>query len=250
MRHKFNVTMNFKKYGKQRNKNMELKKAWEKYQHEITFNISILPQDVRKQGVLLEFAPKSLIVSRGEFPKYIYFIESGTAIGIRDYANGNEYNYFQVDKNNGNIGLLEVLARKEKYIATLMCITEVKALRVEAAFVYDFIMSDITMLRRCNALIADDLYMRSGNDGVLYYLKGLNRLRYYFVNYYDNNKKEGKRVVVYAEYQEIANKIGMSIRTVGRSIKQLKDTGEISSNNKKIVIMENQYKTMLNNIYT
>lgn len=228
---------------------MELKKAWEKYQHEITFNISILPEDVKKQGVLLDFAPKSLIVSRGEFPKYIYFIYSGTAIGIRDYEDGNEYNYFQIDKENGNIGLLEVLARKEQYIATIMCITEVKAIRIESDYIYDLIMSDITMLRRCTVLLANDLYMRSGNDGILYYLKGSNRVRYYLVNYYDKHKKEGKRVVLYEKYQEIANKIGISIRTVGRSIKQLKDAGEISSNNKKIVITENQYQIMLNNIY-
>lgn len=228
---------------------MELHTVWEKYKNEISFNISVLPQHVIDQGVIVNFEPKSLIVSRGEFPKYIYFIESGTAIGIRDYADGNEYNYFQVDKYNGNIGLLEVLARKEKYIATIMCVTEVRSLKIEAAFIYEFIMTDITMLRRCNVLIADDLYMRSGNDGILYYLKGLNRLRYYLVNYYDKNKNKGKRVIVYSEYQEIANKIGMSIRTVGRSIKKLKDTGEISSHNKKIVIMENQYKTMLNNIY-
>ncbi|WP_315079858.1 Crp/Fnr family transcriptional regulator [uncultured Clostridium sp.] len=227
---------------------MELKKAWEKYQHEITFNISNLPEDVKKQGVLLDFAPKSLIISRGEFPKYIYFIYSGTAIGIRDYEDGNEYEYFQIDKENGNIGLLEVLARKEQYIATIMCITDVKAIRIEADYIYDLIMSDITMLRRCTVLLADDLYMRSGNDGILYYLKGLNRVRYYLVNYYDKHKKEGERVIFYGEYQEIANKIGISIRTVGRSIKKLKDAGEISSNNKKIVITETQYQTMLINI--
>lgn len=228
---------------------MGLHTVWKKYENEIAFNISVLPQNVIDQGTIVDFEPKSLIVSRGEFPKYIYFIESGTAIGIRDYADGNEYDYFQVDKDNGNLGLLEVLARKEKYIATIMCVTEVKALKVESAFIYEFIMSDITMLRRCNVLIADDLYMRSGNDGILYYLKGLNRLRYYLVSYYDKNRNQGKRVVVYSEYQEIANKIGMSIRTVGRSIKQLKDAGEISSDNKKIVIMEEQYGTMLNNIY-
>lgn len=227
---------------------MKLKKAWEKHQHEITFNISNLPEDVKKQGVLLDFAPKSLIVSRGEFPKYIYFIYSGTAIGIRDYEDGNEYEYFQIDKENGNIGLLEILARKEQYIATIMCMTDVKAIRIEADYIYDLIMSDITMLRRCTVLLADDLYMRSGNDGILYYLKGLNRVRYYLVNYYDKHKKEGERVIFYGEYQEIANKIGISIRTVGRSIKKLKDAGEISSNNKKIVITETQYQTMLINI--
>jgi hypothetical protein len=61
------------------------------------------------------------------------------------------------------------------------------------------------MLRRCLTLVSDDLYKRSGNDGIFYYLDGLDRVRYYFVNYYDAHKKETDDIVtVEAEYQDIA----------------------------------------------
>lgn len=227
---------------------MKLKKSWKKHEHEITFNISNIPERIKNKGIMVEFAPKSLIVSRGQFPKYIYFIYSGTAIGIRDYEDGNEYDYFQIDKENGNIGLLEILARKEQYIASIMCITPVRAIKIESYYIYDLIMSDITLLRRCTVLLANDLYMRSGNDGILYYLKGLNKIKYYLVNYYDKNKKEDENVILYDKYEEIANKTGISVRTVGRNIKQLKDSGQISSNNKKIIITKKQYEKMLTDI--
>ena len=48
-------------------------------------------------------------------------------MGLRDYEDGSDYSYFQVDKTNGNIGLLEIMSRREQYIATITCLTKVTA---------------------------------------------------------------------------------------------------------------------------
>lgn len=229
---------------------MKLEEVWKKYELKSTFNLSILPESIKKQGVLIKYAPKSVIVLRGEFPQYIYFIQSGTALGTRNYTNGNEYNYFQLDQNNGNIGLLEILARKEQYIATIVSMTEVEVLRIESAVIYDLVMSDMELMRRCTTLVAQDLYMRSGNDGLLYYFSGLDKVRFYLVDYYDKHRDGKEKVIVYSEYQEIASHIGVSIRTVGRSLKKLKEGGEILSVNKRVVLTEEKYKILLDNLWT
>lgn len=229
---------------------MNLRSEWAKYKNEVTFNLSILPEEIVKLGKWIIYPPKTIIVTRGEFPEYLYFIKSGTALGTKNYLDGNEYNYFQIDKNNGNIGLLELFARKDAYVATIMSITEVVALRMEAAMIYDYIMNNSEMLHRCITLVAEDLYKRSGNDGIFYYLDGLNRLRHYLVSYYDAHKEENSKIVVDAEYEDIAKNIGVSIRTVGRSIHRLKELEEIISENKKIIITEEKYQTLLNSLWT
>jgi len=229
---------------------MNLKSEWVKYENEVTFNLSILPREIVNIGKWITCPPKTIIVTRGEFPEYLYFIKSGTALGTKNYIDGNEYNYFQIDKNNGNIGLLEVFARKDAYVATIMSVTEVVALRIEAAIIYDYIMNNSEMLHRCITLVAEDLYKRSGNDGIFYYLDGLNRLRHYLVNYYDAHKEASSIIVVDAEYDDIAKNIGVSIRTVGRSIHQLKELEEIISQNKKIIITEDKYQILLSNLWT
>lgn len=228
---------------------MDLRERWKKYEDQTEFNYLHLPERIIKQGKKIVFQPKQFIVSRGEFPKYMYFILSGTALGIRNYSDGSEYSYFQIDSNNGNVGLLEVFSRQDSYVATIISTTEVVALRIESTIIYDYVMQDMEMMRRCLTLVASDLYKRSGNDGIYYYLDGLNRVRYYLANYYDSRKeKQGREVVVHAEYQDIANSVGISIRTVGRSIKKLRERGEILEKNKKTILTQKNYELLMFNL--
>ena len=230
---------------------MKLEKLWRKYKSDGDFNLQALPESLVKQGVLVEYEKNSILVSRGERPDYIYFIQEGMVAGIREYANGNTYSYFQLNSTNGSVGLLEILAGKEHYIATLSTITRVKALRINAALVYQTIMEENELLRKCINLLADDLYMRSGNDGIMYYMSGLDRVRFFLLTYYEGHQKnyEGD-VLVEAEYQDIANGIGMSIRTVGRNLQKLKETGELKNIQKKIIMGKQQYEKLQANIYS
>ena len=54
----------------------------------------------------------------------------------------------------------------------------------------------------------------------------------------------GKKKKNMLEYQEIADTIGMSIRTVGRNLKKLKEMREIKILYKKIYITEDQYELL------
>lgn len=230
---------------------MKLEKLWRKYKSDGDFNLQALPESLVKQGVLVEYEKNRILVSRGERPDYIYFIQEGMVAGIREYANGNTYSYFQLNSTNGSVGLLEILAGKEHYIATLSTITRVKALRINAALVYQTIMEENELLRKCINLLADDLYMRSGNDGIMYYMSGLDRVRFFLLTYYEGHQKNSEGdVLVEAEYQDIANGIGMSIRTVGRNLQKLKETGELKNIQKKIIMGKQQYEKLQANIYS
>lgn len=231
---------------------MNLKELWKHYSEDGVFNIEALPEELIAKGTRVEYKPNSVMVSKGEFPANIYFILEGNVAGVREYSNGNVYSYFRLDEKNGSIGLLEILAKQEKYIATIVTVTEVKALRIDSAVVYRAIMEDIGFLRKCSNMLSDDLYKRSGNDGVFYYLSGIDRVRYFLTNYYNDHperKNEKGQMIVQAEYQEIANTIGMSIRTVGRNLQRLRETDEIRSERKKIVIGQKQYENLMSHLY-
>ncbi len=231
---------------------MNLKELWKHYSEDGVFNIEALPEELIAKGTRVEYKPNSVMVSKGEFPANIYFILEGNVAGVREYSNGNVYSYFRLDEKNGSIGLLEILAKQEEYIATIVTVTEVKALRIDSAVVYRAIMEDIGFLRKCSNMLSDDLYKRSGNDGVFYYLSGIDRVRYFLTNYYNDHperKNEKGQMIVQAEYQEIANTIGMSIRTVGRNLQRLRETDEIRSERKKIVIGQKQYENLMSHLY-
>lgn len=226
-----------------------LKELWNIYGSEKGFNYTKIRDKLGDNYYNVNFKANESIVMRGDFPEYIYFIRNGLAVGIRDYEDGSEYDYFQLNETNGSIGLLEVLAQKEEMIATITCLTDVEAVRVPSDVVYQWIMQDLEFLRLSANLLADDLYHRSGSDGLFYQLDGIDRLRYFLVEYYDKQIKDDKNLVEVQEIREkIGNKLGMSIRTVGRSLRKLRENQEIISINRKIYIGPYERKRLQENL--
>lgn len=225
-----------------------LEYEWEKYSEE-KLKLSILPEEIRNFGVTVHFEKDDFLIYRGEFPEYIYFVNSGTVRVFRDFGEGNEYSYIQANKRNDIVGLLEVMAMESKYTATVKCVTDVEAIRFDSVVIYRMIMSDVRMLRRCIRFLAVDFYATSENIGVLYYLRGVDRVRFYLVDYYNEHKGIGDKVTLETGYKDIASQIGCSVRTVGRDMKVLKDKGEVCSENRKIVISGIQAEKMSGRIF-
>ena len=112
-------------------------------------------------------------------------------------------------------------------------------------------MEDKSLLRRSMSLLAEDLYQRSGKEGILYYFQGIDRVGYYLTSYYEEHREDAEngKLIVRAEYQDIASSIGVSVRTVGRNLQKLKESGEIGSSKKKIIVSDIQYHQMLDSLY-
>lgn len=227
---------------------MPLQELWKEYSPFNHFNLSVLPDEIKTQGVRITYQPHSVIINRGEFPQFIYFIESGTVLGTRDYTDGNTYHYFNINSEAGCVGLLEVLAHRPHTIATVIAGTAVTALRISSAVIYQYLMTHVELLYGCCFVVSNDLYLRSGNDGILYYQKGIDRVRYYLVQYYTLHAFEEDELIIQPDYQTIANNIGVSVRTVVRSIQKLKESGEITSVKKKNYISKKQCSNMLEEI--
>ena len=217
----------------------KLQQPCREYQEQVSLNYEVLREFLDKKGQKVELSSGTIIVSGGDFPDMIYFITQGTAIGKRFYEDGSEYTYFEVDSSNGNLGLLEVLARKNTYISTVTCSSPVIAVKVEAHLVYQEIMNNPSLLRRCSVLLAQDLYQSSGREGILYRFQGIDRVRYYLVQYYELN---GTNFI--PRYQEIAFKLGTSIRTIGRSMQKLKANHELSNQERKMFVNEENYQLL------
>lgn len=226
----------------------QLQSLWEKYSSYHQFNLSVLPEEIKAQGVRITYKPHSVILTRGVFPQYIYFFESGIALGTRHYNDGNNYYYFRISPQTGCAGLLEVLARETRTVATIVASTEVTVLRINSAIIYEYLMNNIEMLYNCTYIVAHDLYQRSGNDGLLYYQNGADRVRYYLVQYYMLHSDHKADLTVADDYQTIASNIGVSVRTVVRSIQKLKESGEVSSVKKKITLSASQYQMMMERV--
>ena len=145
-------------------------------------------------------------------------------------------------------GCWRYLARDAETVATIVASTEVTVLRISSAIVYQYLMTHPDILIRCTFVVAHDLYQRSANDGLLYYLEGIDRVRYYLVQYYMLHASGQEMLAITEDYQTISSNIGVSSRTVGRSIQKLKEYGEITSIRKKIYLTYNQFQAMTSHV--
>ena len=66
----------------------------------------------------------------------------------------------------------------------------------------------------------------------------------YLVQHYTRHASSGQPLIVQTDYQTIASNIGVSVRTVVRSVSRLKELSEISVCKKKIVISKQQHERM------
>ena len=139
------------------------------------------------------------------------------------------------------------MAGEKKYVATVYAATEVTMRCFKPEVIYQAIMENIQLLREVVNILAKDLYKRSGSDGLMYYMEGMDRVRLFLISKYEKCRNTDYRngsVYIKTEYQEIADTIGMSIRTVGRNLKKLKEMREIKILYKKIYITEDQYELL------
>ena len=207
----------------------------------------VLPKELEIKGKIKKYEPNSIIVSRGDAADSVYFIKEGSVTGLREYANGSTYNYFELNSINGIVGLLEIMAGEKKYVATVYAATEVTMLCFKPEVIYQAIMENMQLLRRIVNILAKDLYKRSESDGLMYYMEGIDRVRFFLISRYEKYRNidcANESVYIRTDYQEIANAIGMSIRTVGRNLQKLKEMKEIKILYKKIYITGNQYEVL------
>lgn len=171
-------------------------------------------------------------------------------MGQRNYEDGNRFTYFELDSSNGSIGLLEILGNKSEFVATITCITEVEVIKVSSDIVFKIIMNDMDLLKKSLYLLADDLYKRSGNDGLYYYYSGIDRVRAILIDYYysERSYRSEEIIIVDLSYEKIGNQTGISARTVGRSIREMKGNGEVNIKNKKIELTYQSVQKMKNEL--
>lgn len=227
---------------------MRLEELWAKYSSYNQFNYTILPDELRQKGMVVRYRSNEVIINQGDFPRYIYFIMEGLAFGSRNDSNGNNYRYFTLTPSTGSIGLLEVAARKPGAVATVIAATDMKMLKLDSAIAYEYLMTHTEMLWNCIYIVAEDLYQRSGNDGFLYYKRGIDRVRYYLAQYYLLHHQEEEILTVEPDYQTLASNIGLSVRTVVRCVQKLKQLDEVSSCRRKLTISPAQHARSMSGI--
>ncbi len=185
-------------------------------------------------------------IREGNLVDTIYFIVDGI-IKATDYRiYGISFDFMLFSKLYA-YGGMEVIMGMEKYQTSLQTVTECLVLKIPKSHFSKWMKSDIRALRHESKLMGEYLLEQARNVRAFLFLQGADRLTMLFTNRYEKYAVHGV-LKLDNDRQELSDFTGLSIRTVTRSIKILKEQKLITKQGNYIVIDKEQYIRLKKNL--
>lgn len=204
-----------------------------------------MPSELLERYTIRTFPP-GYIIHQKDYPlNYFGIIVHGDHRVINEFENGN---VFMIEKNEAVdfIGEVAIVAGMEKTSVTIETLTECVAFMISRADFEMWLSKDMHFLRLIAKEIAFKLYRSSYNRGAkLFYPP-----TYLFMDYLIKNAEHGHieskgSFKLNKTREEIREELGMTVKTINRTITKLKEQKQIGVSSGKVTLSLEQYKAAL-----
>lgn len=199
-----------------------------------------MPEYLKSTCIIRKVSPGEIIHQKNYKLDYFAFVCSGEHRVINEFENGNVY---MIEKNEpiDFIGEVTILAEEEKTSVTLEATTECILLQIPRNDFEEWIKKDIHLLSLIAKKVAFKLYRSSSRNGAKLFYPANFILLEYIIQYAENNKIENnKNLIINLTREQLYEELGMSVKTINRTIKKLKEGGFIDIIKGKISINNQQ----------
>lgn len=236
-------------YGERKmNETEKIKKYLKNLEHSKREYVEELFSDC-PQYVLETIKSKTLkkgqeFICAGEPSKYIYIVLSGKARGKELQNTGNEYAFR--DFCAGEIlGDFEVLGELDKCRVSIYAQERMEVLVIPAEFYLKWMKEDIHALFLRIKKIMRVLTYQMSDERALLALSCRERIILFITDRY-REVGNGKRYKFHMTQQELADYIGVTVRTIQRSLCSLKKENLLTTEAGKICVTPEQYQKLEN----
>lgn len=196
---------------------------------------SSVPVFIRKGGILIQ---------KGEKTECAYYIVSGKVYVQSEFLDGNIYQFSYLGKG-AIISDIEVLSGTYINAATLIAAEDTLVLKIPLKLFAEELRTNQDFLYHVATTVATKMYRSSYDRGSNLFKRGIYKVVLYLIRAYEMDEQEAETVKIRKTRPEIASEIGISIKTLNRSLDRLKDEKKISGEKGKILISEEQFKDLL-----
>ena len=202
-----------------------------------------IPKRLYKSAVPLYIKKGGILIQKGEKTEYAYYIVSGKAYVQADFLNGNVYQFSYLGKG-AYVSDVEVLAGTYSHAATLIAAEDMHVLRIPAAVFAEELRTNKDFLYDIAMHMAKKMYNTSYQQGQNLFKKGIFKVVLYLLRCYETEEPEENTIKIRKTRPVIASEIGISIKTLNRSVKQLCREQHISIDKGKITINKRQFQAL------
>ncbi len=198
--------------------------------------------------VLVKRAKDTIIVEENAKADTIYILVEGLVRAMDYRIKGIAYDYmwfYPVEV----FGAMEIFFERDRYMTTLKAVTDCSFIVLTREQYSRWIWNDTNALRIEVKALGKSLLDQNRVGRVFLFLQGTDRIMYMLALQYERFCR-GKTLVVNSVRQELAERSGLSIKTVNRAVKQMEEEGYISRKGRKITVSQEEYKKMKNYLST
>jgi CRP/FNR family transcriptional regulator, cyclic AMP receptor protein len=199
-----------------------------------------MPEPIKKRCLIKTFPAKSIIHQKDDDLAYFSILCKGEVKILNEFDNGNSY---VIEKNKAIdfIGEVAIIAGKKKTSVTTEAETDCIVLQVSRSDFHKWIEQDNNFLLLVSKRIANKLYNSSYTRGVELFYPAIHLVLTFIINYVSIKINNNHNVIIDTTRQQMAEELGLAVKTINRTIKRLKDNNLISIDKGKIHINKKQY---------
>lgn len=208
---------------------------------ELNDYLKYMPDKLNERYWIHTYPPGTIIHQKDEPLEYFGIVCEGSHRVINEFENGNVY---MIERNDpiDFVGEVTILAEKERTSVTIETLTECTVLYFSRKDFEDWIANDIHFLRLVSGKVAYKLYRSSYNRGSKLFYPPQYLLLDYLVKYLaEEHKSSG---VIPKTRQQLYEEIGISVKTLNRTIQKLKEEHLVSTVKGKLSLSEEQVKAV------
>lgn len=194
-----------------------------------------VPVFMKKGGILIQ---------KGEKADCAYYIVSGKVYVQSEFLDGNVYQFSYLGKG-AIVSDIEVLSGTYINAATLIVAEDMLALKIPIKLFAEELRTNLDFLYHVSTSMANKMYNSSYERGQNLLKKGIFKVVLYLIRCYEMDELEEETVKIRKTRPVIASEIGISIKTLNRSIEQLHEKNQISIERGKITINEKQFQQLI-----
>lgn len=211
--------------------------------------IRYMPEELWQRYTIRVYPPGTIIHQKDFTLNYFGIIAKGEHRVINEFQNGNVY---MIEKNEpiDFIGEVTILAGMEKTSVTIETLTETTAVFFSRKDFEEWIAKDIHFLKLVSQKVAFKLYRSSYNRGArLFYPPHFILLDYILKSASAMDIEKKGSIILPKTRQALYEECGITVKTINRTIRKLKEDGLVSITRGKISMSLEQYRKARKAIY-
>lgn len=209
-----------------------------------------VPTELIEKASLTTIPRKGILFSKGDPVDYLYIIINGEIQVMNELPDGKQYVFVTLSRYDF-LGDLSILSDYMTYVGTVIASNELSLIRFPASSIIQTIEDDFDFYKLLTKELTRKIFTSSSLRGNDIYLTSLDKLKHFLVSYYEDHSTTMSSLddlTVQKTHEEIANELGLSRKSVTRSVQKLKVNNQLTVSNGKIILSEQQYQSLWKDI--